>query len=361
MKLLLKVLLDVSLRSCIFILLVTIVSCSKKSSSGDDRPRSPGNPDTTKKIVQIDLYQADPAIFEENGTFYLYGTNDENANEGFRVYTSKDLKTWEGPKGYRSGYALSKIENYGNGGFWAPQVWKMNDKYFMAYTADEHIAISTSTSPTGPFTQSPQSNLFSGTQKQIDPFVFFDDSGTFIFYVDIKNGNKIFVTELASDLKSVKVAEGTECIRSTESWENNGQPSALVTEGPTVIKHKGFYYLIYSANHFENPNYAVGYATSENLTGPWIKYENNPILSRNQVGWSGTGHGDLILNEKGEVYKDKDGKMYYVFHTHYSEGGARKTPRKTALIKMYFESAENGPDILKIDKNSFEHLLVNQS
>ncbi|WP_149273550.1 hypothetical protein [Pareuzebyella sediminis] len=36
-----------------------------------------------------------------------------------------------------------------------------------------------------------------------------------------------------------------------------------VTEGPTVLKHKGLYYLIYSANDFRNPDYPFGFVTRQ--------------------------------------------------------------------------------------------------
>lgn len=335
--------------------------CSKSTDSGRTTPLPPDDTRHDNEVTKDDLYQADPTIFEEDGTFYLYGTNDKDPNQGFQVYTSKDLKNWEGPKGYRNGYALSKIENYGNQGFWAPQVWWSNGKYYMAYTADEHIAISTGSNPAGPFSQNTPKALFTGTQKQIDPFIFRDEDGeNYLFYVDISNGNKIFMTELNDDFMSVKNETGIECIRSTEEWENTGQPSARVTEGPTVIKHNDYYYLLYSANHFQNPNYAMGYAVSKNINGPWEKYEGNPILSRDKVKWSGTGHGDIIFKKDGSIYLDKDGNMYYVFHSHFSQDGTKTVPRKTAIVKMHFKPVENRPDILEIDADSFEHLMVNK-
>ncbi len=353
------------LRSTLFIIfLIAISACSKSTDSKskvDNVPKDNGGGSQNNPVTKTDLFQADPVIFEEDGTFYLYGTNDESPNDGFQVFASKDLKNWEGPQGYRNGNALSKIENYGNQGFWAPQVLKYEGKYYMAYTADEHIAISSSTHPAGPFAQNEKSALFTGTQKQIDPFIFKDNNNKkYLFYVDISNGNKIFMTEINDDFKSVKAEKGIECIRSTDAWENRGQPSALVTEGPTVIKHNSYYYLLYSANHFQNPNYAMGYATSKNVTGPWVKYEKNPILSRDNVNWSGSGHGDLIFDKNGNLYKDSEGLFYYVFHTHSSQGGAKVTPRKTAIVKMQFKPQSSGPDLLEVIADSFEHLMVHK-
>lgn len=362
MGLSLKNLLNFNLLACIAILSVMNTFCTKNRGSDIKKTTTPPNNNGQGSGAEkIDLFQADPTIFENDGIFYLYGTNDESPNKGFQVFSSSDLKIWEGPKGYRNGYALSGIENYGNAGFWAPQVFKVQENYLMAYTADEHIAISSSSSPTGPFTQVVQQGVFSGSQKQIDPFVFRDDNGkNYLFYVDVSNGNKIFMTELQSNFLSVKNETGTECFRTTEGWENNGLPAAKVVEGPTVFKHKNYYYLLYSANHFENPNYAVGYATSESVNGPWKKFTGNPILSKANVNWGGTGHGDLIFKKDGSLYLDNAGYLYYVFHTHFSQESTKKVPRRTALVKMRWKDSEAGPDILELVPGSFEHLKVNK-
>lgn len=97
------------------------------------------------------IYLADPTIFSDNGTYYLYGTSPLS-NNGFWVYKSKDLQHWDGPAGAVDGYALWG-NTYGTKGFWAPQVFKYNGRYGMAYTANEQIAIAWADSPLGPFVQ----------------------------------------------------------------------------------------------------------------------------------------------------------------------------------------------------------------
>src|SRR6185295_16806990 len=93
---------------------------------------------------------ADPTIFYEKGTYYLYGTSSRN---GFLVSTSTDLLNWKDSAGKRDGHALMKGDAFGTTGFWAPQIFPYNNKYYMAYTANEKIAIAESDSPLGPFTQ----------------------------------------------------------------------------------------------------------------------------------------------------------------------------------------------------------------
>ena len=45
----------------------------------------------------------------------------------------------------------------------------------------------------------------------------------------------------------------------------------VLVEAPTLWKHDGKYYLFYSANAYNNPRYAMGYAVSDNLLGPYRK------------------------------------------------------------------------------------------
>jgi beta-xylosidase len=274
---------------------------------------------------------ADPTIFLDKGIYYLYGTSSD---EGFLVYQSTDLKKWSGPVGKNSGgFALSKGESFGTKGFWAPQVFKQGAKYFMAYTANERIAIAESDSPLGPFRQKELKPL-PADGLQIDPFVFKDTDGKFyLYHVRLSKGNRIFVAELKADFSAVMEETLKECITATQPWENTQAVNWSVTEGPTVIKKGSLYYLFYSANDFRNIDYAVGYAISFSPYGPWKKVTQNPILSRNNIGFNGTGHGDF--------FTDKAGKIKYVFHTHRST--KKVSPRLTAIVDV--KIVKNSPEL----------------
>ena len=258
------------------------------------------------------------------------------------------MKVWEGPKGVKNGYALSKGDAFGESNFWAPHVFYFKDKFYMAYAANESIAIAESDSPLGPFTQK-EKKPFSSPVKQIDPYVFIDADGTrYLYHVQVGNGgNRLFVAELQDDFSGIKPETLRACIEATDTWENTANAKWPVTEGPTVIRHKGLYYFIYSANDFRNPDYAVGYAVSKSPLGPWEKHPANPILSRSTLGINGTGHGDFV--------QDKQGDLVYVFHTHQSQSTVG--PRKTAVIKARFRKGPAGkPDVITMDKASFYFL-----
>ena len=285
---------------------------------------------------------ADPTIYPYKGTYYLFGTNDHNSSNGFIGYQSKDLQHWQ------VFTALTKGAAFGTKGFWAPQVFQYRKKFYMAYTANEKIAIAVSDKPTGPFTQTTIQPLDTAVQ-QIDPYVFIDDDGkVYLYHVRLQRGNRIFVAEMKDDLSAIKDSTLTFCISGAEAgqdWENTKDVPWSVTEGPTVVKRNGKYYMFYSANDFRNPDYAVGYAVADNPYGPWQKYADNPIISQKTLGIPGTGHGDLYTGKKGE--------LWYVLHTH---NNASKTgPRKTAIIKVAFVPGL-GPDKVVADPATFKYI-----
>lgn len=291
------------------------------------------------------IFLADPTIFPYNGAYYLYGTVEGASGNGFIAFASPDLRHWQRPHA-NDGYALKKGEAFGSAGFWAPQVFRYNQKMYMAYVANENIAIAQSRTPQGPFTQTVLQPL-PAPVKQIDPFVFIDDDGRkYLYHVRLTAGNKIFVAQMTDDFSAILPETLRECITATDEWENTAHAPWPVTEGPSVLKHRGLYYLFYTANDFRNPDYAVGYATGSSPLGPWKKYGGNPIISKKHWNINGTGHGDFFT-------KGKD--LFYVFHTHNS--AAKATPRRTALVRMKFVKTDSGIDAVEAESGSFRYLL----
>jgi beta-xylosidase len=104
--------------------------------------------------------------------------------------------------------------------------------------------------------------------------------------------------------------------------------------------------MLYSANDFRSPDYAVGFATSESPLGPWKKSEKAPIINKALLRQNGTGHGD--------VFTDEEGVLHYVFHTHLNDSIA--LPRRTALVRMEFVKGGDALDHIEIDPESFRFL-----
>ena len=297
-----------------------------------------------KKTDDFDILLADPTVLHDNENYYLYGTISGGAgktNDGFLVYKSDDLNNWK-PKGF----ALKKGDAFGEKGFWAPHVLKNNDTYVMVYTADENIAIAFSKSPTGPF-KNEMKTYFKTKEKQIDPFLFFENGKYFLFSGKrLNDGNQIFVSELTENLNSIKEGKSYKCLFTSKAWEDQDDFKTKNVQGASVIKIDGTYFMFYSANNFRSKKYAIGYATSLSPEGPWKKYNNNPIIDFIKINKNGPGHGDIFFD-------NQDNKFKYVFHTHFSENKVR--PRKTGMVNLFFDSKLNK---FSIDANSFKYLKI---
>lgn len=280
-----------------------------------------------------DIKLADPTIFYEDGVYYLTGTLEA---DGFKMYKSTDLVHWTVCGNATNGLALYKDDVFGTQWFWAPQIFKNGNSYYMAYSANELIAIARGNSPMGPFKQTVKAELPHDT-GQIDPFVFVDDDGkNYMYYVRFDGGNTLYVCELTSDFSTIKSGTVTRCLGADKTWETR---QGKITEGPTMFKDGDYYYLIYSANHYESIDYAVGYAYSTSPKGPWTKVDK-PFISRHNMGINGTGHGDL--------FQGADGQWYYVFHVHASNHAVQT--RRTAIVPITIGDKPTRKFIPEVDR-----------
>ena len=279
-----------------------------------------------EKYYQNPLLEgADPFVLNYNGKYYLYSTN---AEDGYRVFTSDDLINWQD-----AGYCLKSTDVTGEKGFWAPEVMERDGKFYMVYTADEHIGIAVSDSPTGPFVQKEKKWL--SERNAIDGHFFVDDDGTvYLYYVRFDHGNVIYMTKMNSELTGFDEENERFLLKADCDWELK---DCEVVEGPFVLKHNGKYYLTYSANHTRSPYYAVGYAVSHSPYGPFEKYVGNPILHKTEEV-SGTGHHSFV--------KTNNGELICVYHRHFTKDVFR--PRMTCIDRAGFEKTPTGEDILVV-------------
>lgn len=269
----------------------------------------------------------DPFILLYNNTYYAYGTN---AEDGIEVYTSDDLNKWK----KEAKLALHKNDTWASRWFWAPEVYHVNGKFYMYFSADEHIAVAVSDSPLGPFKQENMKPMLA-TEKAIDNSLFIDDDGkAYLFFDRFNDGLNIWVAELTDDLLSIKEETMHPCIHVSQPWE---EIWPRVNEGPFVIKRNGLYYMTYSANSYESPFYGIGCATTDNIMGEWTKYDENPLLQK---------PGDLVGVGHSATFTDKEGNLRIVFHAHRNKNNIH--PRAMYISDVYFQN-ENGIDKMKIN------------
>jgi beta-xylosidase len=299
----------------------------------------------------------DPYVLQTGGKYYMYGTGG-GAKDGFSAYTSTDLVTWT-PVGQV--YFGNNEKSWGIHSFWAPEVYEVNKKFYMFYSAQwKHnpinelekfrIGVAVADRPEGPFLDISSKPLFDPGYPIIDANVFFDKDGQAYLYYSrccYKHSVKseiadmakkkgwfneieeswVYGVKLKSDFsgvigKPVLLLRPPVSLKDKQSeWESRSVTSKEVnrrwTEGSVTFRKENIYYIMYSANHFGGEHYAVGYATSSSPLGPFKKAADNPVLEKNTAeggSVTGTGHNSIAYSPDGS-------EMFCVYHGRTKETG----------------------------------------
>ncbi len=308
-----------------------------------DAPRATSQPATYQNPLAVEV--ADPFIFREGDTYYLYGTE---ARDGLFVWTSPDLVHWT-----HRGHAFKRMDDtWSRNSFWAPELFKDRDKYYLHFTAlgakqrdrrQRRVVLAEGDSPLGPFREI-KAPWFDGVGRPvIDGHVFRDNDGRLYLYtvrLDDPPKHKSFeihVRKLDENLNPS--TEATMCISPTLEWEGN-----LVNEGPFVLRCGDTYFLTWSANPYWDRNYSVGIATAQSPLGPWTKSTAGPILkSSDHV--SGPGHHSFIESPDGK-------ELFIAYHVHRQPNNGR-AGRMLAIDRARWVEDGDTPT-LKIDGPTHE-------
>jgi beta-xylosidase len=250
----------------------------------------------------------DPDVLLVEGQYYAYATNSGEAN--IQVARSHDLVAWE-----VLGDALPELPAWAVQDFgwaWAPEVTLAADgeTYLMYFTArfalgaggTQCIGVATSVQPVGPFVAAGSEPLICpvGQGGAIDAASFVDDDNS--RYLLWKNdGNSgggrtfIYLQPISAD-GLVLTGEAHALISADQAWEG------ILVEGPTLWKDQGRYTLLYSANNYASPQYAVGVATADSIAGPYEK-ASEPLLATDlEAGIVGPGGQDIVLGPHGDTW-----------------------------------------------------------
>lgn len=282
----------------------------------------------------------DPFVLKTTeGKYYCYPTSDINV--GFKAWSSENLVDWK-----EEGHVyLAGEDAWGHNRFWAPEVVEHEGKFYMYYTAgwkknnSLRIGVAVSQSPTGPFIDVKDGPMFDFGYAAIDAHVYIDEDDKKYLYFsrdcseNVRNGvnqSEICGIELDDNMIDIK-GEPVLLASPEQLWELKSveKYNRLWNEGPFVLKKNGIYYLMYSGNCFASEDYALGYATSRNPLGPFIKYENNPVLASNGDEISGPGHHSVTTSLDG-----KELFVVYHIHTNPKEGGG---DRQVCIDRMGFQ------------------------
>lgn len=274
----------------------------------------------------------DPFILPHEGRYLAYATNAERLQANVQMAISDDLLSWTALKtGGKLHDAMPVLPRWAKPGWtWAPEVFKLDDRYLLYFTAREKASgrqctgVATSASPMGPFRDESDAPLICQRELggTIDASPFMDaDSQLYLYYKPDANA-----VGLATDIIVQRLSpDGLQLTGAPVTLLTNDQPwEAHVIESPTMVRQDGRYILFYSANHFGwEPHqrlspYAMGYAQCSGPMGPCVDAPGNPILysfNDRQAGClSGPGHQSIFAS---------GGRQYIVFHAHGARHGCR--------------------------------------
>ena len=170
-------------------------------SDADDPPWRPLL--TTNIHPKILAGYGDPAVISTSDGYYLAATSND-ALDAFPLLHSEDLEHWR-----HVGFAFAEGEapewvTHGvrAGDFWAPEIARVGDEYWMVYTARDKshvlgLGLAKAKSPEGPWVDLGRPLMTGGV---IDGDVFVDDDGTrYLLWKEDRNG--VWPRKLAAFLR----------------------------------------------------------------------------------------------------------------------------------------------------------------
>ena len=232
----------------------------------------------------------DPHVIRADDQYFAYSTTSAGAN--IRYARSPNLVEWE-----IVGEALPELASWSgltplfsdvpHEATWAPAVAQVGDGFVMYYTTpalelprpdgkpSQCIGVATSDSPEGPFVDSSPGPIVcqSDLGGSIDATQFADDGAQYLLWKNDGNccgiPTRFYIQELSDDGLEL-IGEPTDMGVSNDLlWER------FVIEAPTLWKNGETYFLFYSGNDFASADYAVGYATSADVLGPYVDAEES--------------------------------------------------------------------------------------
>lgn len=261
-------------------------------------------------LHRSEIHIRDPFVVVENGKYYMFGTTGPNKctaeNQSFLLYVSEDLEYFNPP--------IKVFENspefWGEKDFWAPEVHKYNDKYYMFAsffgngTRGSQILVSDSLD--GKYVPYSDGTITPKDWMSLDATFYVENGVSYTVFchewVQVGNG-EIVLSQLSDDLKSV-VGEPEVLFTAKDGpWVTklqHNQREGYVTDGPFLYKASDSLLLMLWSS-FSNGNYAIGIAYSkQGIHGPWHQVEK-PVYCGDG------GHG--------MIFRTLDNRLCLTIHT----------------------------------------------
>lgn len=253
-------------------------------------------------------FYPDPSVLKVGSDYYLINSTFAYF-PGIPVFHSKDLKNWK-----QIGNVISRPSQMNfmghrmTRGLFAPAIDYHNGLYYVTCTLIDKGGnfVVTAKDPAGPWSDP----TFLPEVKGIDPSLFFDGDKAYIIYNSDAPDNK----PLYSGHRTIRIYEFDAINRKVVGEEkilvNGGvdiSKKPVWIEGPHLLKTNDWYYL-YAAEGGTSVNHSEVVLRSKSPWGPFVPYENNPILTQRdlpadrQHPVTSAGHAQLVEGPDGKTY-----------------------------------------------------------
>ena len=282
-------------------------------------PLVPGPAVATYANPVLDADFPDPTVVRaSDGAYYAYATQGERdgASVNIQVARSRDLVAWE-----HLGDALPTKPAWAGAtqDFWAPHVSEHDGTFYLYYSAKPDaalrdttrglcLAVATSRSPAGPFTDVGAPLQCGPGFVNIDPMAFDDPrTGRRLLYWGSGFG-PIKVQELAADRVSfLPGSRPTDLVHPVPAADSTDY--RRLVEGAWVTYQAPYYYLFFSGDNCCGPraHYAVMVARARSATGPFETLAeatgatSSVILARD-ARWVAPGHNSIVDDARGDAW-----------------------------------------------------------
>ncbi|MBN2426578.1 MAG: glycoside hydrolase family 43 protein [Calditrichaceae bacterium] len=252
-------------------------------------------------------FYPDPSICKVGEDYYLVNSTFAYF-PGIPVFHSRDLVNWK-----LIGHVMDRAEQMdltGMGvsrGIFAPAIRYKDGFFYVTCTLVDGGGnfIVTTDNPAGPWSNPVWLPQING----IDPSLFFDDNGkAYILFNSDAPDNK----PQYDGHRTIRMFEFDTQILKTVGEEilliNGGsdiEKKPVWIEGPHIYKKDGYYYLLAAEGGTAEDHSQVVFR-SKMVQGPYISYENNPILTQRHLNpkrefpITCTGHADMVETNSGE-------------------------------------------------------------
>lgn len=260
-----------------------------------------------------DYGNGDPFVMRHDGSYYLY-VSTKDYRTGIKAWSSDDLVNWS--------YEGLVTEDPVTTGAYAPEVAYWNGKFYL-YTspAGKGHYVYESESPTGPFEK-----ITENVGMSIDGSVFIDDDGSWYFTHAGSQGIVAVEMESPSTFGLGTVV-----------------PSAFLghwTEGSSILKRNGNYYMTYTGNHVFSDGYRIHYSISKDSpVSGYREPAHNPIVISTATGFRGLGHSSTVMGPDLDSY-------YLVYHNLVGNSAEGPPVRQMNIDHLLFNGDKmsvNGP------------------